>query len=86
MVRAMINSEWRRLIAEEELFKESVMAEHTPDNVNSPAHYGKGKIECIDYIEDFLTREEYIGYLRGNIAKYQWYLDRLIKLQGKEDA
>jgi hypothetical protein len=33
----MINSEWRRLIAEEELFKESVMAEHTPDNVNSPA-------------------------------------------------
>ena len=32
------------------------MAEHTPDNVNSPAHYGKGKIECIDYIEDFLTK------------------------------
>ncbi|CAG0909909.1 unnamed protein product, partial [Cyprideis torosa] len=35
-----------------------------------PIHYGQGKIECIDYIEDFLTREEYIGYLRGNIAKY----------------
>ncbi len=40
------------------------------DNVNSPAHYGSGKIECIEYIEDFLTREEYVGYLRGNIAKY----------------
>ena len=69
------------------------------DNVNSPAHYGHGKIECIDYIEDFLTKEEYIGYLRGNIAKYmhrwryknkdedlkkaQWYLDRLLKLQLK---
>lgn len=67
------------------------------DNVNHPAHYGKGKIECIDYIEDFLTREEYTGYLRGNIAKYmhrwryknkvedlkkaRWYLDRLIELQ-----
>lgn len=40
------------------------------DPVNNPAHYGTGKIECIEYIEDFLTTEEYIGYLRGNIAKY----------------
>jgi len=40
------------------------------DNVNNPAHYGQGKIECIDYIEDFLSEDEYIGYLRGNIAKY----------------
>jgi hypothetical protein len=98
--RVMINSEWRRLIAEEEAFKESVLSEHAADNVNNPAHYGKGSIECIDYIEDFLTKEEYIGYLRGNIAKYlhrwryknkqedllksQWYLDRLIKLDGKD--
>jgi hypothetical protein len=65
------------------------------DNVNNPAHYGNGSIECIDYIEDFLTREEFIGYLRGNIAKYmhrwrykngvedlkkaQWYLNKLIE-------
>jgi hypothetical protein len=40
------------------------------DNVNSPAHYGQGQIEAIDYISDFLTPEEYQGYLRGNIAKY----------------
>lgn len=40
------------------------------DKVNNPSHYGQGKIECIEYIEDFLTREEFIGYLRGNIAKY----------------
>ena len=40
------------------------------DTVNSPSHYGNGKIECIDYIKDFLTTEEFIGYLRGNIAKY----------------
>lgn len=108
----MINSQWKKLISEEKAFKESMMrdhefsntvlAEHTADNVNSPAHYGKGSIECIDYIEDFLTTEEYIGYLRGNIAKYlhrwryknkqedllksQWYLGRLIKLQGKEQT
>jgi hypothetical protein len=50
----MIRSEWKRLVKEHEDFKESVMAEHTADNVNNPAHYGKGKIECIDYIEDFL--------------------------------
>ena len=67
------------------------------DNVNNPAHYGQGKIEAIEYIEDFLTEEEYQGYLRGNIAKYlhrfkykngvedlkkaQWYLNRLIEQQ-----
>jgi len=65
------------------------------DNVNSPAHYGNGSIECIDYIEDFLNPDEFQGYLRGNIAKYlhrwpykngtedlkkaQWYLDKLIE-------
>ena len=40
------------------------------DNVNSPSHYGQGNIEAIEYIKDFLTKEEFIGYLRGNIAKY----------------
>ncbi len=65
------------------------------DMVNSPPHYG-GAIECIDYIEDFLSKEEYIGYLRGNIAKYlhrwrykngvedlkkaEWYGARLIEV------
>jgi hypothetical protein len=67
----------------------------TVDKVNSPPHYGQGTIECIEYIEDFLNQDEFIGYLRGNIAKYmhrfrykngiedlkkaQWYLGRLIK-------
>lgn len=40
------------------------------DNVNRPSHYGQGKIEAIEYIDDTLTTEEFIGYLRGNIAKY----------------
>lgn len=76
-----------------ELYKEA------PDTVTSavdhPPHYGQGSIECIEYVEDFLTKEEYIGYLRGNIAKYmhrfrykngvedvekaRWYMERLIK-------
>ena len=71
-----------------------------PDMVNSPAHYGSGSIECIEYIQDFLTTEEFIGYLRGNIAKYlhrfrykngiedlrkaEWYLNRLSQTMGDE--
>ena len=67
------------------------------DKVNSPPHYGQNTIECIEYIEDFLTHEEYVGYLRGNIAKYlhrwrykngyedllkaQWYLAELIRVE-----
>ena len=63
------------------------------DNVNHPAHYTQGKIECIDYIEDKLTAEEFRGYIKGNVIKYltrekyknsdedikkaAWYLDRL---------
>lgn len=39
-------------------------------NVSQPEHYTKGSIECIDYIKDILTAEEYAGYLRGNITKY----------------
>lgn len=44
----------------------------TSEAVNSPAHYNAGKVECIDAIESMLTPEEFIGFLRGNILKYQW--------------
>ena len=42
------------------------------DPVNSPSHYNSGKIECIDAMEAMLSREEFIGYLRGNAFKYMW--------------
>jgi|TARA_R110001583_G_scaffold25011_12_gene91015 hypothetical protein len=43
------------------------------DEVNSPAHYkNQGDIECIDAMESMLSREEIIGYLRGNSFKYRW--------------
>ena len=42
------------------------------DLVNSPAHYNKGGIECIDGIQAMLTDAEFIGYLRGNSLKYRW--------------
>lgn len=65
------------------------------DNVNHPGHYTTGKYECIDYIEDKLTDDEFRGYIKGNVLKYitreshkngdedilkaQFYLNRLCK-------
>jgi hypothetical protein len=43
-----------------------------PDLVNHPPHYNDGSIECIDAIEAQLTPEEFRGYLKGSIAKYNW--------------
>ena len=59
-----------------ELFKE------TQDNVNSPNHYTTTSIECIVAMEAMLSPEEFIGYLRGNIFKYQW---RYKQKNGVED-
>jgi len=42
------------------------------DDVTKPKHYNSGDIECIDGIEAMLTKEEFIGYLRGNSIKYRW--------------
>lgn len=40
------------------------------DMVNHPPHYKVGGIETIQFIKAKLTKEEYIGYLRGNVLKY----------------
>ena len=64
------------------------------ENVNHPAHYTQGSVECIEAIEASMTGEEYRGYLKGCMMKYiwryrnkggledlkkaRWYLDRLI--------
>lgn len=42
------------------------------DNVDHPSHYTNGSIECIDAIESAMTKEQFVGYLRGNILKYVW--------------
>lgn len=64
------------------------------DMVNSPPHYAGQGVECIDYIKQQLTAEQFRGYLLGNVTKYihrhnykngledlkkaQWYLGRYI--------
>lgn len=40
------------------------------DMINNPPHYTHGGIETIAYIRAKLSPEQYIGYLRGNIEKY----------------
>jgi Protein of unknwon function (DUF3310) len=51
------------------------------DLVNHPPHYAgtdKG-VECIDAIHAALGREKFIGFLQGQVIKYQWRL-------GKKDS
>lgn len=58
--------------------------------VDHPAHYNKGKIEVIDFIEDqqlpyhlgnvvkYVARAGYKGDKLGDLKKARWYLDRYI--------
>jgi hypothetical protein len=41
-----------------------------PDMVNHPNHYTMGQYEVIDVIKDWLTEEEFRGYIKGNALKY----------------
>lgn len=70
------------------------------DNVNHPSHYTQGGIETIDYLQAKLTKDEFIGYLKGNILKYmsranmkngaedykkaQWYVNKLTEVTKDE--
>ena len=40
------------------------------DPVHRPQHYMQGHIETIDKIKLLLTPEEFLGYLKGNVIKY----------------
>ena len=40
--------------------------------VGNPSHYTQGSIECIDALREILTKEEFRGFVRGNMIKYGW--------------
>ena len=42
------------------------------DNVNCPAHYNQGGVECIDAIKASLTAEGFQAYLKASSMKYLW--------------
>ena len=54
------------------------------DMVNHPPHYKVGGIETIFFIKAKLNKDEYIGYLRGNVLKYASRLGS--KTNAAEDA
>jgi hypothetical protein len=51
------------------------------DDVNSPAHYNYGNVECIEAIQESMTPEAFKGYLKGNTMKYLWRYERKGKQQ-----
>ena len=57
--------EWAAL-----LYKEVVP--ELDKEVDSPAHYNTGTVECIEAISSTLSGEEFQGYCRGNALKYLW--------------
>lgn len=42
------------------------------DTVNSPSYYTNGEIECIDAIKSSMSKDEFLGFLKGNAMKYIW--------------
>lgn len=46
--------------------------ELTKDYVNSPSHYNSGPLECIDAIKASMSKEEFLGHLKGTTLKYLW--------------
>lgn len=56
----------------------TLLAQPVSDPVNSPSHYASGDIECIDAIKASMTREAFLGYLKGNIQKYTWRYEKKI--------
>jgi hypothetical protein len=65
-----------KIAAREKVIKEDV--------VNNPSHYQIGglEVEALDVIRGVLSHDQYIGYLRGNILKYQM---RANKKNNEED-
>lgn len=56
----------------------TLLTQPVSDPVNSPSHYASGDIECIDAIKASMTREAFLGYLKGNIQKYMWRYEKKV--------
>ena len=58
------------------------------DMVNRPQHYlpvlGGPEIECIDAIHAALGNEQFVGFLRGQVIKYNWRVGK--KWEATEDS
>lgn len=77
------------------------MSDMGDERVAHPRHYGgaDNPHEVIKVLESWLSPEEYIGFLKGNIIKYlararakggvedhrkaKWYQDELVRFEGR---
>lgn len=55
------------------------------DNINKPSHY-EGEIECIECIKASMTKDQFMGYLKGNVMKYIWRYDKKNHLEDLKKA
>ena len=53
------------------------------EEMNKELHYQQMEIQPWDVMEDLLTQEEFIGYLKGNLIKYGMRQGRKL---GSDDA
>lgn len=69
--------------------------------VDHPSHYNQGSKETIEILKDFLTEDEFKGFLKGNVLKYMhrykfkngmedlnkasWYLDKLKETESENN-
>lgn len=72
------NGSWCKLLVPSGKYKHSmtekslVVTSSYEDQVNSPPHYNRKGIECIQAIEASMSEEQFKGYLKGNVMKYLW--------------
>ena len=90
------------VVGEARTVKRKTVVPIEKDDVEHPVHYNNGNVECIEAIEAASSKEEFDGYLRGNVIKYiwrfrykdgekdlrkaKWYLEKLISFLEKSNV
>ena len=88
------------IISFEDFERQYLNGTATQDIVNHPTHYNSYTREVIDTMQGSMTKEEFKGYLKGNVMKYltryqfkngvedlkkaQWYLNKLLEVVDDE--
>lgn len=52
------------------------LANPTDISINHPAHYTRGRVECIEAMRAASTPEQFQGHLRLTALKYLWRYDQ----------
>ena len=49
--------------------------EEMKPEIYHPPYYKRGDVECIDAIKASMTKDQWLGYLKGTVLKYLWRWD-----------